>query len=75
MLRSSLFCHAQTASADEKGNAPNAAEGDDDIHDAAEQAHGAKQPGNKIEIKNANQTPVDAPDDAQDQCQNVHKNC
>ena len=64
---------AQATSAEKEGNTPNAAKSDHDIHDAAEQAHGAKQPGHQVEIKDADQTPVDASNDAQDQCQDVHK--
>ncbi len=62
-------------SAEEQRNAPNAGKSDKGINDSADKcALAAKQPCDKVKLKNTDQTPVQRTDDAEYQCQSIRKN-
>ena len=71
--RDFLFTVNDGSSAKQKRNTPQTCQSDDCVNKAAEQGTlSAKQPGNQIELKNTNQSPVQTTDDRKNQCQRVH---
>ena len=57
---------------EQEGSAPQTGETDDSVDDAAEERIlTAKEPCNKIKLKDTDQTPVDTADDRQDQSKHI----
>jgi hypothetical protein len=58
---------------EQKGYAPKTSQTDHCVNDPAEQRIlSAEQPGDKIKLKNAYQSPVQAADNGENLCQSVH---
>ena len=69
-----ILCGRKRTSAEQKRNAPDAGQTDNGVDDAADsRGLSAKDPCHKVKFENADQTPVDGADDAENQCKSVHE--
>ena len=70
-----LIVHSTTASAEQEGDTPKTRKGDDRVDDPADDGIlTAEDPGNQVELKDTDQTPVDTTDDGKYQCQSIQHN-
>ena len=68
-----LIFHRPLTFAEQQCDAPQTCQTDKGIDDPAYDAVlSAEQPRNKIKLKNTHQTPVQAADDGEDQCNGIH---
>ena len=68
-----LFALDECVPAKQEGGAPDTGKANNGVDQPAEQGTlSAKKPGHQIELKQTNQTPVQASDHRQNQCNGIH---